>query len=293
MLDGSFSPVDNRTIPPLKYNFVYRLAREMPHLKITLNGGVESVTDVLKVLDDARAEGASLAGVMCGRGVVSQPWYWCALDSILWGENGARNGVNTRRDLLREYGVWCDAEEMLEGSKKARRRLLRPIVNIFNGEKGSKAWRVKVDDIMKTAGSKRKGYADQSKDGRKLSEVIMDALDVLDPEIVDRTREETTELILLKEELIKEGDISRSNGGVDGVAKEAIRVGCCALVSMYLLSLISHFSSLLFILLPFHSQPGISFNNALIPSLTRFGTRSGERGKGGSRTTKKMSRRKH
>ncbi|GMH52642.1 hypothetical protein TrRE_jg3019, partial [Triparma retinervis] len=170
VLDGTFSPVDNRNIPPLKYEYVYRLKEEFPDLDITLNGGVNSLGEVLKVAEGGRGRGGGLDGVMVGRGIVAQPWYWCSAGEVLYGRRG--EGARTRRELIREYGKWADEEEVWEGSKKGRRRILRPVVNIFNGEMGGKRWRNRIDEIMKTAGSKRKGYADESGDDTKLSELL-------------------------------------------------------------------------------------------------------------------------
>ncbi|GMI22285.1 hypothetical protein TrCOL_g8363 [Triparma columacea] len=221
VLDGTFSPVDNRNIPPLKYDYVYRLKEDFPDLSVTLNGGVNSISDVLSVAEACKSRGGGLDGVMVGRGVVAQPWYWCTSGEVLYGgERGG--GVKSRRELIREYGIWADKEEEWEGSKKGRRRILRPVVNIFNGEMGGKRWRNRIDDIMKTAGSKRKGYKDETGDDTKLSELLEKALEVMEPSIVDQTKEETMEIMLLKEEIIQGG--TDSGGGVDGVAREAIKV---------------------------------------------------------------------
>ena len=102
------------------------------------------------------------------------------------------------------------------------RRLCRPIVNIFNGEMGGKKWRNAVDEIMKTAGSKRRGYKDESGDERKLSELMIEALGVMDEGIVEQSRETTMEIMLLKEEIVRGG--KDCGGGVDGVAREAIKI---------------------------------------------------------------------
>src|SRR5438034_7739198 len=34
------SPKENREVPPLKYDYVYRLKREFPDLEIVINGGI-------------------------------------------------------------------------------------------------------------------------------------------------------------------------------------------------------------------------------------------------------------
>ena len=54
------SPKENRDVPPLDYDLVYRVKRENPSLEIILNGGIQS-------LDDAEAHLAHVDGVMLGR----------------------------------------------------------------------------------------------------------------------------------------------------------------------------------------------------------------------------------
>ena len=47
ILDGSLDPAQNRTIPPLNYDYVYELVAQHGHkLKFTLNGGVQSMADI-------------------------------------------------------------------------------------------------------------------------------------------------------------------------------------------------------------------------------------------------------
>lgn len=80
VLGAKFSPKDNRTIPPLKYNIVYDLIRDFPHLKFSLNGGVQSLEQV----SDFLARDPRLHGVMVGRAVVNNPYAWSTVDSTLY-----------------------------------------------------------------------------------------------------------------------------------------------------------------------------------------------------------------
>ncbi|GMH53057.1 hypothetical protein TrST_g11048 [Triparma strigata] len=216
VLDGTFSPVDNRTIPPLKYEYVYGLCRDYPDLEFHLNGGVMSLTQVREVYEGSEEK---LKGVMVGRSIVSQPWYWSNLDYVLYGEVPS-NGVESRRDLVLKYAEHAEEEEKIEGVK-ARRRLIRPLVNLFNGEEGGKKWRQKCDEIMQSAGSKRKGYADRDGDHGSLTELLTEALKVMPEEAVERSRLDTFELMLLKEKIIKEQGVEGGGGGIDKVARQA------------------------------------------------------------------------
>ena len=46
MLGANFSPEDNRKIPPLKYDYVYNLVKDFPYLRFTINGGIQTLTEV-------------------------------------------------------------------------------------------------------------------------------------------------------------------------------------------------------------------------------------------------------
>jgi tRNA-dihydrouridine synthase A len=226
VLDGTFSPLDNRTIPPLMYDYVYRLKKERPDLEIHLNGGVNSVKEIIDVVKASEVAEGRLDGVMVGRGLVSQPWYFSSMDRVLYGD-GRDNAIRTRRDLIVAYGRHADLEEEYEGSKRGRRRILRPIVNLFNGESHAKRWRQEIDKLMNSAGSKRKGFDKKEllEDEKKLSELVYDALAVMDPEVVDRTREESYEMLLLQDEVC-EAAIASGNTLVskESVAREAIKL---------------------------------------------------------------------
>lgn len=79
ILGGKLSPADNRRIPPLRYDYVYRLIEDFPNLDFTLNGGVNSYDDVLGHLSHG------VHGVMVGRSVIGAPFYWAEVDSRVYG----------------------------------------------------------------------------------------------------------------------------------------------------------------------------------------------------------------
>jgi tRNA-dihydrouridine synthase A len=61
------SPKDNREVPPLKYDYVYRLKQDFPDLTIVINGGITSLDQVQKHLEH-------VDGVMLGRAAYHNPW---------------------------------------------------------------------------------------------------------------------------------------------------------------------------------------------------------------------------
>ncbi len=78
ILGGKFSPADNRKIPPLKYEYVYRLVNDFPNLTFTLNGGIETIEDCQIHLSKG------VHGVMVGRAAVADPFKWSTVDSKLY-----------------------------------------------------------------------------------------------------------------------------------------------------------------------------------------------------------------
>ena len=78
---SGLSPRENRDIPPLDYDIVFRLKAAHPKLPIVLNGGIASV-------EAAREHLAQLDGVMMGRAAYQEPWRLLQVDPLL-GEPAA------------------------------------------------------------------------------------------------------------------------------------------------------------------------------------------------------------
>ncbi len=85
ILDKKFSPDQNRCIPPLKYDYVYRLCRDFPHVNFTLNGGVKTYDEIKIHLKEG------VSGVMVGRAVIQDPYYWAGIDSQIYGCTSGNN----------------------------------------------------------------------------------------------------------------------------------------------------------------------------------------------------------
>jgi tRNA-dihydrouridine synthase A len=76
---SGLSPRENRDIPPLDYDIVFRLKAAYPKLPIVLNGGITTV-------EGAREHLHKLDGVMMGRAAYQEPWRLLQVDPLLFGE---------------------------------------------------------------------------------------------------------------------------------------------------------------------------------------------------------------
>src|SRR5690606_12436231 len=72
------SPKENREVPPLDYERVYRLKRERPDLRIILNGGITTT-------DQAREHLQHVDGIMIGREAYQNPWFLVELEQAFGG----------------------------------------------------------------------------------------------------------------------------------------------------------------------------------------------------------------
>lgn len=124
------SPKENREIPPLRYEVVYRLKQEFPELTIVLNGGVktnEEIADHLRHVD----------GVMVGRESYHNPWLMADWDSRFWGAD--RNPAESR-DEVEQAMVAYLAERQLEAAMPWAHGA-RHMLGLWNGANGARRWR--------------------------------------------------------------------------------------------------------------------------------------------------------
>jgi len=122
------SPKENRTIPPLKYPWVYQLKRDFPQLKITLNGGVTECNEVVKHLDH-------VDGVMLGRAIYHQPYLLADIDSKVFGIKGI---FRTREQVLVDYMSYIKSQ-LKQGVPI--RAMTRHILGLYHGQNNAKFFR--------------------------------------------------------------------------------------------------------------------------------------------------------
>jgi tRNA-dihydrouridine synthase A len=138
-LDG-LSPKENRTVPPLRYEVVYRLKREFPRASFFLNGG-------LRTLEQCADELHELDGVMLGRTAYETPWLLTQVDTRYrpsMHRHAPANGQSIERaaviDAMKSYAQRC----ITNGS--ALRHITRHMLGLCNGLPGARSFRRTLSD---------------------------------------------------------------------------------------------------------------------------------------------------
>ena len=108
------SPKENREIPPLKYQYVYRLKQDFPDLEIVLNGGITAVKSY------------PVDGIMVGRAAVNDPW--------LLHDTG-----KTRAAVARKMVDYARQQESL-------RHVTRHMLGLYHGMPRARRWRQMLSD---------------------------------------------------------------------------------------------------------------------------------------------------
>ena len=120
------SPKENREVPPLRYDWAYRLKRERPALQVVVNGGIASQ-------EEASAHLAHADGAMLGRAAYHDPYLLHRLDVAWFGGT-----LRARGDLLRALRPYVEAQ-LARGV--ALKHITRHLLGLFAGERGGRAFR--------------------------------------------------------------------------------------------------------------------------------------------------------
>lgn len=132
------SPKENREVPPLRYDWAYRLKQERPELTIGINGGIGSV-------DQVREHLRLTDGVMLGRAAYHEPYLLHLLEVELYGGE-----PRTRAELLR---AWRPYVEMQLAKGVALKHMTRHVLGLFHGQPGGRAFRQVLSEGAHKAGA--------------------------------------------------------------------------------------------------------------------------------------------
>ena len=122
------SPKENRDIPPLDYDRVYRLKAAMPDVPVIINGGIASIAE-------AKAHLVHVDGVMLGRAAHQDPWRLLDVDPELFGEAAPHATMKAAFEAIMPY----IAAELVKGTRL--HAITRHFVGAYHGVPGARAFR--------------------------------------------------------------------------------------------------------------------------------------------------------
>ena len=129
-------PKRNRTLPPLKYDFVYKIKKEFPHIKFIINGGLDNIDDCLDQLN-------YLDGVMVGRSIQANPFFLEDVDSKFY--NLEKIKID-RSFVVKKYFDYVKENVDLISTYE----LLSPLLALCFGVPGSKKFKQEVNELIRS-----------------------------------------------------------------------------------------------------------------------------------------------
>ena len=133
------SPKQNREVPPLDYDRVYRLKARHPQLPIVVNGGIAS-------LAAARAHLGHVDGAMIGRAAYQEPWRLLAVDPLVFGDEAPFTSAREAAMALIPY----IERELADGTRL--HAITRHLHGLFQAVPGARAFRRRLADAVASPG---------------------------------------------------------------------------------------------------------------------------------------------
>ena len=124
---SKLTPKQNLTIPPLNYDFVYRLKNEFKNDEIIINGGIYNINQIKDHLKKVN-------GVMIGRAVYHSPYFLAEIEKKVF----KNNNVPCRQEIMENLMPYIE-EQTSKGVQL--NHIMRHTVGLYHGQNGSKAWK--------------------------------------------------------------------------------------------------------------------------------------------------------
>tara|TARA_A100000164_G_scaffold343667_1_gene342115 strand:+ start:1647 stop:2639 length:993 start_codon:yes stop_codon:yes gene_type:complete len=131
---GKFTPKQNLNIPPLKYEYVYKLKKDFPNEEIIINGGItsiEQIKDHLKKTD----------GVMIGRAAYHTPYMLADIEKEIFDNNN----VLSRQEVIEQLIPYIK-DELKKGTRL--NQIMRHTLGLFHGQTGAGYWKRYLSENM-------------------------------------------------------------------------------------------------------------------------------------------------
>jgi tRNA-dihydrouridine synthase A len=124
------SPKENRTIPPLNYEWVFKLKEIHPEFQISLNGGVKNLTEAKEILLAKKID-----SVMIGRAAYETPWILADADSEIFG---AETKCQNQFEAIEKYLPYAEMQ-LKKGTPVSA--ITKHLMGVFHGMPGAKKYR--------------------------------------------------------------------------------------------------------------------------------------------------------
>ena len=134
---SGLSPRLNRMIPPLKYDYVYKLKKDFPELEIIINGGI-------KTLEESHNHLEKVDGVMIGRAAYENPFMLKNIETEFYNESSL---VDSKKEILNIYLEYVE-RKLLDGHDLGR--MMKHLFGLSRGDKYAKSFRIKILEIIKS-----------------------------------------------------------------------------------------------------------------------------------------------
>ncbi|WP_454780846.1 tRNA dihydrouridine(20/20a) synthase DusA [Legionella sp. WA2022007384] len=131
---NGLNPKQNRTIPPVNYEYVYRLKKEIPEIPVTINGNILNINEIKEHLQHVE-------GVMLGRLACDNPFQIATIHHSLY----PKNQKSTRSQVFHDYLDYL-LEEYSKGVSLSL--LVKPIFNLAFGLPGASQWKKRLMLIL-------------------------------------------------------------------------------------------------------------------------------------------------
>ncbi len=131
---GKFTPKQNLNIPPLKYDFVYKLKEDFPNEEIIINGGITSVKE-------AQTHLKKTDGVMIGRAAYHTPYLLADFEKDIFDNNN----VASRQDIIEQLIPYIK-DELKKGTRL--NQIMRHTLGLFHGQTGASYWKRYLSENM-------------------------------------------------------------------------------------------------------------------------------------------------
>ena len=131
---GKFTPKQNLNIPPLKYDYVYKLKKDFPDEEIIINGGITAIDEIKTHLN-------KIDGVMIGRAAYHTPYFLAEIENEIF---------DNRNILSREEVIENLIPYIKDETKKGTRlnQIMRHTLGLFHGQTGSSYWKRYLSENM-------------------------------------------------------------------------------------------------------------------------------------------------